>query len=100
MVQMKIKTSSLLMEAGVSYNKQKLHKAGYFRELLATNPDIDEGALPAASVPGDGGAPGQNGECSDPFPAARPIAGRTCGAADEYPGDWADHSADLGIGNR
>ena len=43
MVQMKIKTSTLLMEAGVSYNKQKLHKAGYFRELLASNPDIDEG---------------------------------------------------------
>jgi transposase len=31
------------MEAGVSYNKQRLHKAGYFRELLATNPDIDDG---------------------------------------------------------
>ena len=31
------------MEAGVSYNKQRLDKAGYFRELLATNPDIDEG---------------------------------------------------------
>jgi len=31
------------MEAGVSYNQQRLHKAGYFRELLATNPDIDEG---------------------------------------------------------
>ena len=43
MVQMKIKTSALLMEAGVSYNKQRLHKAGYFRELLTTNPDIDEG---------------------------------------------------------
>jgi len=43
MVQMKIKISSLLMEAGVSYNKQRLHKAGYFRELLATNPDIDAG---------------------------------------------------------
>jgi transposase len=25
------------------YNKQRLHKAGYFRELLASNPDIDEG---------------------------------------------------------
>ena len=36
MVQMKIKISALLMEAGVSYNKQRLHKAGYFRELLAT----------------------------------------------------------------
>jgi transposase len=42
MVQMKIKISTLLMEAGVSYNKQKLHKAGYFRELLASNPDINE----------------------------------------------------------
>jgi len=43
MVQMKLKISSLLMEAGVSYNKQRLHKAGYFRELLASNPDIDPG---------------------------------------------------------
>jgi transposase len=42
MVQMKLKISQLLMEAGVSYNKQRLHKASYFRELLATNPDIDE----------------------------------------------------------
>jgi transposase len=46
MVQMKIKISSLLMEAGVSYNKQRLHKAGYFRELLATNPDINEELKP------------------------------------------------------
>jgi transposase len=36
MVQMKNKIGMLLMEAGVSYNKQRLHKAGYFRELLAT----------------------------------------------------------------
>jgi transposase len=42
MLQMKIKISSLLMEAGVSYNKERLQKAGYFRELLATHPDIDE----------------------------------------------------------
>jgi transposase len=42
MVQMKIKTGSLLMEAGVSYNKERLHKAAYFQELLATNPDIND----------------------------------------------------------
>jgi transposase len=30
MVQMKNKISVLLMEAGVSYNKEKLHKVGYF----------------------------------------------------------------------
>jgi len=43
MVQMKNKTSMLLMEAGVSYNKQRLHKVGYFRELMATNPGINDG---------------------------------------------------------
>ena len=43
MVQMKNKVSMLLMEAGISYNKQRLHKAGYFRELLASNPNINEG---------------------------------------------------------
>jgi transposase len=50
MVQMKNKIGMLLMEAGVGYNKQKLHKAGYFRELLATNPDIDEGLRPLLRV--------------------------------------------------
>src|ERR1700677_2847123 len=43
MVQSQNKTSTLLMEAGVSYTKQRLHKAGYFRELMATNPDIHDG---------------------------------------------------------
>ena len=43
MAQMKNKIGMLLMEAGVSYNKQRLHQAGYFRELLATNPNINEG---------------------------------------------------------
>jgi transposase len=43
MVQMKIKISSLLMEAGIAYNKQQLHKVGYFRELLANHPEMDDG---------------------------------------------------------
>jgi transposase len=42
-VQMKNKIAVLLTEAGVSYNKRRLHKLGYFRELLATNQDTDEG---------------------------------------------------------
>jgi transposase len=45
-VQLKNKISGLLMEAGVSYNKQKLHKVGYFHELLATNQEIGEGLRP------------------------------------------------------
>ena len=38
MVQMKNKISTLLMEAGVSNNKQKLHKAGYFHKLRGRTP--------------------------------------------------------------
>jgi len=45
-VQLKNKISGLLMETGVSHNKQKLHKVGYFKELLASNPDINEGLRP------------------------------------------------------
>ncbi len=45
-VQLKNRISGLLMEAGVSYNKQKLHKVEYFRELLKTNQDIDESLRP------------------------------------------------------
>jgi transposase len=34
MVQMKNRVSGLLMETGVSYSKQRLHKLGYFTELM------------------------------------------------------------------
>jgi hypothetical protein len=30
------------METGVSHNKQRLHKVGYFRELLASSQEIHE----------------------------------------------------------
>ena len=39
MVQMKNRVSGLLMETGVSHNKQRLHKVSYFPQLLA---DADE----------------------------------------------------------
>src|SRR5213075_1939948 len=46
MVQMKNRVSGLLLETGVSHNKQRLHKVGYFGELLATNEDIDDSIRP------------------------------------------------------
>ena len=39
-VQMKNRVSGLLMETGVSYNKRRLHKVGYFADLMATNNEI------------------------------------------------------------
>jgi len=69
-VQMKNKIAVLLMEAGVSYNKQKLHKVGYFRELLATNQDIDEGLKPLLRLlPRNGSAPREDRKCTGALPA-------------------------------
>jgi hypothetical protein len=44
MVQMKNRVSGLLMETGVEYNKQRLHKVGYFRWV------VSPGKLPEAAV--------------------------------------------------
>ena len=41
MVQMKNRISGLLMETGASFNKQRLHKVGYFTELMSGNEEID-----------------------------------------------------------
>ena len=45
-VQMKNRISGLLMETGVSHNKQRLHKVGYFRELLSSNEEVHENIRP------------------------------------------------------
>ena len=46
MVQMKNRVSGLLMETGVSYNKQRLHKLGYFEDLMSTNEDVHDSIRP------------------------------------------------------
>ena len=46
MVQTKNRISGLLMETGVTHNKQRLHKVGYFRELLASNEDVNDSIRP------------------------------------------------------
>jgi transposase len=45
-VQMKNRISGLLMETGVSYNKRRLHKVGYFAEMLSTNEEIPPSIRP------------------------------------------------------
>jgi len=46
MMQMKNRVSGLLMETGVEHNKQRLHKVGYFHEMLSKNTEIDAGIRP------------------------------------------------------
>ncbi len=45
-VQMKNRISGLLMESGVSYDKQRLHKMGYFTELFSTSEEISDSIRP------------------------------------------------------
>ena len=45
-VQMKNRISGLLMETGVSYSKKRLHKVGYFDELMSGNEEIDNSIRP------------------------------------------------------
>ena len=46
MVQMKNRVSGLLMQTGVSHNKQRLHKVGYFPELLANADAVNASIRP------------------------------------------------------
>jgi len=50
MAQMKNRVSGLLMETGVSYNKQRLHHVGYFGELMTTNEDVSEAVRPLLNL--------------------------------------------------
>jgi len=45
-VQMKNRVSGLLMETGVNYNKLRLHRMGYFEQLLSTSEEISESIRP------------------------------------------------------
>lgn len=45
-VQLKNRVSTLLMQTGVTYNKQQLHRTGYFHELLASKDAIDNSIRP------------------------------------------------------
>jgi transposase len=46
MVQLKNKTAGLLMETGVTYNKEKLHQVGYFHEFLVNNEELSDSLRP------------------------------------------------------
>jgi len=50
MVQMKNRISGLLMETGVSHNKQRLHNVGYFGQMLSANQEIRESIRPLLEV--------------------------------------------------
>ena len=98
-IQMKNKIAVLLMEAGVTYNKQKLHKVGYFRELLATNQDIDDGLRSLLRLCREnGGSVGEDRERFGAVAGAGSVAAETDRTTDDDSRRGSDHGADLGAG--
>jgi transposase len=93
-VQLRNKVSQMLMESGVVYNKQKLHKVGYFKELMATNPDISSELKPLLTICRETIV--RIGKTESALVAPRSAAARACRAADDDPRGRADHRADLG----
>jgi len=53
MVRLKNRISGLLMETGVTYNKRRLHKVGYFKELMAGDSTISNGIRPLLELSRD-----------------------------------------------
>ena len=100
MVQMKNRVSGLLMETGVSYNKQRLHKVGYFRELLSTNAEIHESIRPLLKTePGDHRTTAEDGIRSGQFSTAGSDAGRANQTTQDCSRSRSDYRADLGTGD-
>ena len=50
MVQMKNRVSGLLLETGVNYNKSRLHKVGYFADLMSTNEEVNDSIRPLLKI--------------------------------------------------
>src|SRR5947208_12681940 len=84
-VQCKNKIAQMLMEAGVSYTKEKLHQRGYFHQLLANNKEIDESLRPLLRLrPGKYRATAQDGSCTGEIAQTRSAVNGTSETADEY----------------
>jgi len=49
-VQMKNRVSGLLMETGVSYNKLRLHRMGYFSDLMSSSEEIGDSIRPLLKI--------------------------------------------------
>jgi transposase len=101
MVQVKNRISGLLLETGVSHNKQRLHKVGYFRELIATNPDIDDSIRPLLRLSRETVVRLQKTEIlSGQFAGSGPTAGGKNQTAQDSSWRGADHRSDVGARDR
>ena len=101
MVQMKNRISGLLLETGVSHNKQRLHKVGYFRELISKNEEVHENIRPLLRLSRETIVRCQKTEYALVSSlAAGSAAGREAQATQNRSRSGTHHRAHLGAGDR
>ena len=97
MVQMKNRVSGLLMETGVSYNKQRLHKVGYFAELMTgQRRRAREHTAAAEAEPGHDQPVAEARLRPGQFAGTRSTAEGTAAEVEDGAGRGSDHCADVG----
>ena len=101
MVQMKNRVSGLLLEKGVTHTKRRLHKVGYFAELMAGNEEIDQSIRPLLKLSREHIVRAQKLDYAlisslerDPLLQERLKRLQDCSRS------RSDHGADLGSGDR
>jgi hypothetical protein len=100
MVQMKNRVSGLLMETGVSYNKQRLHKVGYFGELMTTNKEVQQSIRPLLTLSRDMISRSQKlGVRVGQFSGARSTPAGAAAPTENGSGRGSNHGTDVGSGD-
>jgi transposase len=100
MVQMKSRVSGLLMETGVSHNKQRLHKVGYFPELLANADAVSTSIRPLLQLSRESITRLQRTEGAIIRSLERdPLLAERVRRLQTIPAVWQGHSTELGIGD-
>ena len=98
---MKNRISGLLMETGVNYNKRRLHKVGYFDDLMSSQRrDRRQYPAVAEAEPGDDQPIAEAGLRAGQFSGTRPAAEGETEPLKNRSRSGSDHRADLGVGDR
>ena len=101
MVQMKNRISGLLLETGVSHNKQRPHKVKYFRELISNNEEVHENIRPLLRLSRETIVRCQKTEYAlGEFSAAGSVAGRKDQTPQNRSRSRTHHRAHLGARDR
>ena len=96
MVQMKNRVSGLLMETGVS-NKQRLHRVGYFPELLANADAVSSSIRPLLHLSREDYTTAKDRRSRHPHAARRSNTGGKRAATSDDSCRWQVHSSELGM---